>query len=89
MLLDALVHGFIRMERLALLVFDEGVAHTPFLSFSLRRKAHCAIRDHPSNRIMRDFYHPSLAAKEAEIPHILGLTASPTQNNKIGALEYA
>ena len=60
-----------------------------FLSFLLRRKAHCAIRDHPSNRIMRDFYYPRLIAKEPEIPYILGLTASPTQNDKIGALEYA
>ncbi|KAL5118994.1 Dicer-like protein 2 [Pleosporales sp. CAS-2024a] len=42
-LLDALTHAFVRMSRLALLVFDE--AH------------HCTLK-HPAHRIMSDFYMP-------------------------------
>ncbi|EXJ91780.1 hypothetical protein A1O3_00330 [Capronia epimyces CBS 606.96] len=65
-LLDALGHGFVRIARLALLVFDE--AH------------HCR-RKHPANRIMQDFYHPrKLSHGPASVPHILGLTASPIQS---------
>ncbi|RJE25753.1 hypothetical protein PHISCL_01941 [Aspergillus sclerotialis] len=63
-LADALGHGFVRMSRLALIVYDE--AH------------HCK-KDHPANIVMRDFYHPTLAVHGPEnVPHILGLTASPT-----------
>ncbi|KAI9820606.1 MAG: Dicer-like protein 2 [Pycnora praestabilis] len=71
-LLDALVHGFVRMSRLALLVFDE---------------AHWCVRSHPANRIMRDFYHPILRNGCANsVPHILGLTASPVINASAGGL---
>ena len=41
-LLDALVHGFFQMNRIALLVFDE---------------AHHCMKTHDTNRIMQEFYH--------------------------------
>ena len=43
-LLDALVHGFVNIEQIALLIFDE---------------AHKATKNHSSNRIMQSFYHPT------------------------------
>ncbi|KAI4146772.1 MAG: hypothetical protein L6R39_003331, partial [Caloplaca ligustica] len=71
-LLDALIHGFVQMARLSLMIFDE---------------AHHCIADHPASRILRDFYHPHLAASSDHIPAILGLTASPVVNSKVGKLE--
>lgn len=68
-LLDALVHGFVPMHQLALLVFDE---------------AHSCTGNHPSSRILRDFYHKSPA--EAR-PSILGLSASPVVSSKVWNLE--
>ncbi|KAI9802439.1 MAG: hypothetical protein M1825_002823 [Sarcosagium campestre] len=71
-LTDALGHGFVTMDRLSLLVFDE--AH------------HCA-RGHPANKIMTDHYHPLLRSKGAgAVPSILGLTASPTIRSKASDL---
>lgn len=73
-LLDALMHGFVRMGRIALLVFDE---------------AHHCMRSHDTNRIMQEYYHvdsPATGGPE-ERPHILGLSASPITNAKPGALE--
>lgn len=67
-LLDALIHGFVRMQQLALIVFDE---------------AHSCIGNHPSSRILLDFYHKS---NTGERPTILGLTASPVINSKVGNL---
>ncbi|KAI1921597.1 Dicer-like protein 2 [Ophidiomyces ophidiicola] len=63
-LLDALSNGFVRLNRIALLVFDE---------------AHRCIRNAPANKIMRDFYHYGLQQKgdKEDLPHVLGLTASP------------
>ncbi|KZV94867.1 P-loop containing nucleoside triphosphate hydrolase protein [Exidia glandulosa HHB12029] len=59
-LLDALRHAYLNLGRdIGLLIFDE---------------AHHALRGHPYNRIMREFYDPLPAG---ERPHILGLTASP------------
>ncbi|EMC95345.1 hypothetical protein BAUCODRAFT_46072, partial [Baudoinia panamericana UAMH 10762] len=66
---DALSHAFVRMSRLALLVFDE---------------AHHCIKNHPMNAIMQHFYHPGNSHKE--VPHILGLTASPAINAQYGSL---
>jgi ERCC4-related helicase len=67
-LLDALSHGFIRMSRLSLIVFDE---------------AHHCTKNAPMNKIMQTFYHP--AKREGltcELPHILGLSASPVTSSK-------
>ncbi|KAF3008877.1 hypothetical protein E8E13_011050 [Curvularia kusanoi] len=61
-LYDALVHAFVKMDTLALLIFDE--AH------------HCTL-NHPANRIMRSFYSPGLERSNGSLPMVLGLTASP------------
>ncbi|KAI9741256.1 MAG: Dicer-like protein 2 [Cirrosporium novae-zelandiae] len=70
-LLDALTHGFIRIERICLLVFDE---------------AHCCTHKHPASLIMKHFYHPRVSRGE-KVPYILGLTASPVINAKAGELQ--
>ncbi|KAF1812933.1 ATP-dependent helicase dcl2 [Eremomyces bilateralis CBS 781.70] len=71
-LADALSHGFIKMAQLALLVFDE---------------AHHCTKQHPANKIMRDFYHPAKASKASNsVPHILGLSASPVAKSNINDL---
>ncbi|KAI9707868.1 MAG: hypothetical protein M1820_004474 [Bogoriella megaspora] len=75
-LLDALTHGFVRMDRLSLLVYDE---------------AHHCVSNHPANQIMQNFFHP-LAQKNGRqsVPHILGLSASPVVRAKasgLGAIE--
>ncbi|KAM0719702.1 hypothetical protein Q7P37_003834 [Cladosporium fusiforme] len=64
-LADALTHAFVRMSGLSLLVFDE---------------AHRTTKDHPMNKIMRDFYYPA-KHQGAETPHILGLSASPVMKS--------
>lgn len=62
-LADALSHGFVKMSQLALLIFDE---------------AHHCTRRHAANKIMQDFYHPTLTKSgPAAVPRIMGLTASP------------
>ncbi|ODH15088.1 hypothetical protein ACO22_06474 [Paracoccidioides brasiliensis] len=63
-LLDALSHGFITMSRISLLVFDE---------------AHHCDGFSPANTIMQRFYHEQLqrTGTKTDLPHILGLTASP------------
>ncbi|ORY11643.1 dicer-like protein 2 [Clohesyomyces aquaticus] len=62
-LLDALTHAFVKMSRLALIIFDE---------------AHHCIENHPSNRIMKHFYTPLLRRNGGiHIPKVLGLSASP------------
>lgn len=64
-LADALTHGFVPLSRLSLCVFDE---------------AHRCIKNDPSNRIMRDFYHH--AKRDGKpIPHILALSASPVMHS--------
>ncbi|RPB23077.1 hypothetical protein L211DRAFT_850096 [Terfezia boudieri ATCC MYA-4762] len=69
-LLDALTHGFVSMDDLSLIVFDE---------------AHHCIYDHPANRIMKNFYHPRVEHDEY-LPAILGLTASPLFNGAVDQL---
>lgn len=64
-LADALTHAFVRMSKLSLLVFDE---------------AHRTTKHHPMNKIMRDFYYPA-KTQGAEVPSILGLSASPVMNS--------
>ncbi|KAK5710637.1 Dicer-like protein 2, partial [Elasticomyces elasticus] len=62
-LADALTHGFVRIDKLGLIIFDE---------------AHHCMRGHAANRIMRDFYHPTQKAYGRDaVPLIMGLTASP------------
>ncbi|MCJ1280825.1 Dicer-like protein 2 [Xylographa opegraphella] len=70
-LLDALVHGFVGMRRLALLIHDE---------------CHNCTKESSANRIMQEFYHPNHRLVGA-VPHILGLSASPIMNTKLGGLE--
>lgn len=64
-LADALTHTFVRMSQLSLLVFDE---------------AHRTTKKHPMNNIMRNFYYPA-KRKGEQVPHILGLSASPVMKN--------
>lgn len=66
-LLDALTHAFVRMNRLALLIFDE--AH------------HCTLK-HPAHQIMSDFYITRLNVNGDHLPKILGLSASPVMKAK-------
>ncbi|KAL6710677.1 Dicer-like protein 2 [Coniothyrium glycines] len=63
-LLDALSHAFVRMNKLALLIFDE---------------AHHCTSNHPARRIMSDFYTPLAANYPGMVPKVLGLTASPVK----------
>ena len=72
-LLDALTHGFVKMTKLALLIFDE---------------AHRSLGNTPMNQIMSYFYHPLLTSgSRLDAPNVLGLTASPVMNDKAEALE--
>ncbi|KAK2001851.1 RNase3 domain-containing protein [Colletotrichum falcatum] len=69
-LLDALSHAFVSMERLSLIVFDE---------------AHNCIGKSPGSKIMTLFYHEE-KSKGRYTPHILGLTASPTFGSKVDGI---
>ncbi|KAL4804099.1 ATP-dependent helicase dcl2 [Aspergillus unguis] len=73
-LLDAMTHGFVRIGKLGLVVFDE--AH------------HCTL-NHPANKIMKLFYHPALIEHGPHaVPRILGLTASAASNrNNLQTIE--
>ena len=72
-LFDALSHGYVQFDRIALLVFDE---------------AHHCTRNHPTNRIMSGFYHAvPLTQRVGRVPHILGLSASPVTSGKHGEHE--
>ncbi|KAJ5054159.1 uncharacterized protein L3040_000441 [Drepanopeziza brunnea f. sp. 'multigermtubi'] len=64
-LLDALSHGFVSMETLALIVFDE---------------AHNCVKSHAGAKIMTNFYH-GRKASNLGVPRILGLTASPVMRS--------
>ncbi|KAI5858141.1 hypothetical protein BZA05DRAFT_331211, partial [Tricharina praecox] len=70
-LLDALTHGFVQMERIGLLIFDE---------------AHHCIQNHPANMIMRHFYHERVR-DGLPVPDILGLTASPIMKSNPAQLK--
>ena len=62
---DLLMHGFIAMDQIDLLIFDE---------------CHHADSDHPYNLIMRDFFYHDFdpyAPFATKRPKIIGLTASP------------
>lgn len=78
-LADALTHGFVKLQSLALLVFDEGEKYEIELLSNITDDsvAHHCIKSHPGNRIMRDFYHRIKSENGvADVPGILGLTAS-------------
>lgn len=79
-LADALTHGFVKLQDLALLVFDEGEKSKVLILISNKTDAsvaHHCVKSHPGNRIMRDFYHRvKTENSNAAVPSILGLTAS-------------
>jgi hypothetical protein len=84
-LLDALTHGFVRMNKLALLIFDEGLYFLCLecnLSRANRDLAHHCTQSHPANRIMSGFYMPRPGKNVDQLPKILGLSASPVQKAK-------
>ncbi|POR32920.1 Dicer-like protein 2 [Tolypocladium paradoxum] len=70
-LLDALCHAFVSMDRLALIVFDE---------------AHSCFGKHPGSKVMTDFYHRS-KGRGGIVPSILGLTATPSIRSKMQNIE--
>lgn len=87
-LLDALSHGFVHISRLALIVFDEGeLDRESSLAATNCNSAHRCTKNHPMNAIMKLHYHPA-RANGREVPHILGLSASPVVNTKEGSLQY-
>ncbi|KAL5044625.1 hypothetical protein BDW71DRAFT_215654 [Aspergillus fruticulosus] len=61
-LFDALSHGFVRIDRLSLLIFDE---------------AHNCTKKSAANKIMQQFYFPLKKELPVDVPKILGLSASP------------
>ena len=66
---QVLTHGFLRITRLGLIVFDE---------------AHHCTGDHSTHKILRSHYFPELQQHgRNELPSILGLTASPIQRSKV------
>ncbi|KAJ6787650.1 hypothetical protein PWT90_06885 [Aphanocladium album] len=70
-LLDALVHAFVRLSNLSLLVFDE---------------AHNATGNSPGGKIMSQFYHFE-NTRGGSTPAILGLTATPSIRADVKGLE--
>ncbi|KAG9246750.1 hypothetical protein BJ878DRAFT_539949 [Calycina marina] len=67
---DAMTHGFVRVESIGLIVFDE---------------AHNCVGKHAGAKIMSTFYHPR-KAQGLPVPHILGLTASPVMRSNMTSL---
>ncbi|KAK0706786.1 hypothetical protein B0T26DRAFT_472686 [Lasiosphaeria miniovina] len=70
-LFDAVSHAFVRLSSLSLIVIDE---------------AHNCIKKNPVARLMNEFYWPAKQIGH-EVPHILGLTASPLVTSKAEELE--
>ncbi|KAG8419387.1 Dicer-like protein 2 [Metarhizium acridum] len=70
-LLDALCHAFINIDRLSLIIFDE---------------AHNCVGKHPGSKIMTDFYHRNKHTAES-IPNILGITATPSMTEDLENME--
>lgn len=76
---DLLMHGFMHIEEIDMLVFDE---------------CHHADQDHPYNLVMQDFWFHNFSFKEPmklKRPKVVGLTASPIkqriEHNKVQASE--
>ncbi|KAG0287620.1 Dicer-like protein 1 [Linnemannia gamsii] len=63
-LLDLFRHGFVKMFRVNLLIFDE---------------CHHARKDHPFCCIMKEFYHVS-DLENSQRPKVFGMTASPSSD---------
>ncbi|CEJ94172.1 hypothetical protein VHEMI09720 [[Torrubiella] hemipterigena] len=70
-LYDALAHGFVTIDQLALIIFDE---------------VHNCVGKHPGGKVMADFYHPALQSG-LTTPAILGLTATPIMQFKMRNLQ--
>ncbi|KAH6949901.1 hypothetical protein DER45DRAFT_494835 [Fusarium avenaceum] len=68
---DALDHAFVRMDMLALIVFDE---------------VHNCVKNSSGRKIMMNFYHEHKSAGQP-VPGILGLTASPVISSDIAEIE--
>ncbi|KAI9734793.1 MAG: Dicer-like protein 2 [Claussenomyces sp. TS43310] len=89
-LLDALTHGFVRLESIALLVFDEGKPRSASLkdiySGELTKVAHNCVGKNAGSKIMGDFYERR-KSQNLSVPNILGLSASPIMNSKLQSLE--
>ncbi|KAJ4144630.1 hypothetical protein LMH87_003505 [Akanthomyces muscarius] len=75
-LLDALDHAFVKLDRLSLLIFDE---------------AHNCVGSNPGGKLMKHFYHykgpPEDADNHSARPAILGLTATPSMRAHVTGLE--
>lgn len=75
-LLDALDHAFVKLDRLSLLIFDE---------------AHNCVGSNPGGKLMNHFYHykgpPEDADSHCARPAILGLTATPSMRAHVTGLE--
>lgn len=71
-LLDALIHGFVTMDQIALLVFDE---------------AHKATKGHSANRIMQNFYHPTPGEFQPSILGLTASPAINDQIHSLDQLE--
>lgn len=90
-LLDASKHAFVPLHSLGLIVFDEGkpTVH-PVVSRStvlnLHITAHNCVREHPGARLMKEVYWPA-KKQGAQVPHILGLTASPSMGSHLDDLD--
>ncbi|KAK1826302.1 Rgp1-domain-containing protein [Podospora conica] len=70
-LFDAATHGFVPLSSLSLIVIDE---------------AHNCVRNNAVARLMKELYWPD-KNNGLEVPHILGLTASPVMRANIRSLE--
>ncbi|KAK1754599.1 dicer-like protein 2 [Echria macrotheca] len=70
-LFDAVSHGFVRLDSLSLIVVDE---------------AHHCIGNNAVARLMREIYWRD-KQNGREVPHIMGLTASPLMRNNFKDLE--
>ncbi|KAF4971740.1 hypothetical protein FSARC_1539 [Fusarium sarcochroum] len=68
---DALDHAFVRMDMLALVVFDE---------------VHNCVKNSSGRKIMINFYHEHKDAGRP-VPGILGLTASPVISSDLASIE--
>ena len=82
-LADALGNGFVKMQTLALLIFDEGKPYRIsgfgcLKAITDHALAHYCTLNHPANRIMKNFYYRQKKEGGLDtVPRILGLTASP------------